>query len=172
MQEYVCGFCFDERLQRVVLIEKAQPAWQAGRLNGVGGKVEPGETAADAMAREFEEEAGVLLRARTVDAERRDQDVWTPFCILTLSEGDDADDAGAGEDRVVFYRAVSTDAVHDVRTVESEPIRRIPVRDILQPGEVREQCLPNLRWLIPLAMDPDETVARARTGGAFPDPAA
>jgi len=166
MQEYVCGFCFDERLKRVVLIEKAQPAWQAGRLNGVGGKVEPGETAADAMAREFEEEAGVFIQAQTLDTERRGQDMWTPFCILTLSEGDD--EAGAGEDRVVFFRAVSSEAVQDVRTVESEPIRRIPVKDVLRPGGVREQCLPNLRWLIPLAMDPDATVARARTGGAFP----
>lgn len=168
MQEYVCGFCFDEPLQRVVLIEKAQPAWQAGRLNGVGGKVEPGETAADAMAREFKEEAGVSLKAQRINAERPIQDAWTPFCILSLKN----DAADAAEDRVVFYRAVSTAAVHDVRTVESEPIRRIPVQDILQPGAVREQCLPNLRWLIPLAMDPDQTVARARTGGAFPRPGA
>jgi 8-oxo-dGTP pyrophosphatase MutT (NUDIX family) len=27
----------------VLLIEKQKPAWQRGKLNGVGGKIEPGE---------------------------------------------------------------------------------------------------------------------------------
>lgn len=59
--EYVVGYCFNDDFSEVVLIEKRKPAWQAGKLNGVGGKVEPGEGIADAMAREFEEEAGVRI---------------------------------------------------------------------------------------------------------------
>src|SRR5690242_14904191 len=59
MQDYVCGFLFSVDRQRVLLIRKRRPAWQAGHLNGVGGKVEPGETLADAMRREFREEAGL-----------------------------------------------------------------------------------------------------------------
>jgi 8-oxo-dGTP pyrophosphatase MutT (NUDIX family) len=43
----------------VVLIRKTKPDWQAGRYNFVGGKVEPGESYALCMVREFEEEAGI-----------------------------------------------------------------------------------------------------------------
>lgn len=56
---YVVGFLFDESRQRVVLIQKTKPAWQAGRFNGVGGKVEPGETELAAIRREFREETGL-----------------------------------------------------------------------------------------------------------------
>ena len=59
MREYVCGFLFSPDRTRVLLIRKRRPAWQAGRLNGVGGKVEPGEAAYEAMCREFREEAGL-----------------------------------------------------------------------------------------------------------------
>ena len=59
MQEYVCGLLFSVDRARVLLIRKRRPAWQAGRLNGVGGKVEPGETVYEAMRREFREEAGL-----------------------------------------------------------------------------------------------------------------
>jgi 8-oxo-dGTP diphosphatase len=59
MQEYACGFLFSVDRERVLLIRKRRPAWQAGKLNGIGGKIEPGETALDAMRREFHEEAGL-----------------------------------------------------------------------------------------------------------------
>lgn len=55
---YVLGFAFSHTMRSVVLIEKLKPDWQAGKLNGVGGKIEPGENAYDAMAREFFEETG------------------------------------------------------------------------------------------------------------------
>src|SRR5271167_3288640 len=58
-KEYVVGFLIDPTLSKVVLIRKVNPEWQRGLLNGVGGKVEPGEDATTAMHREFEEEAGV-----------------------------------------------------------------------------------------------------------------
>lgn len=61
MQHYVCGFLFSPDRSRVLLIRKRRPTWQAGRLNGVGGKVEPGEPLLDAMRREFLEEAGLLI---------------------------------------------------------------------------------------------------------------
>ena len=62
MQQYACGFLFSLDRARVVLIRKRRPAWQEGKLNGVGGKVEAGETALDAMRREFVEEAGIQVR--------------------------------------------------------------------------------------------------------------
>lgn len=59
-QRYVLGFAFNEELDKVLLIEKKQPEWQAGHLNGVGGKFEPGENGVMAMVREFEEEVGII----------------------------------------------------------------------------------------------------------------
>ena len=157
VQTFVCGFCFDDARETVVLIEKQQPAWQAGRLNGVGGKVEPGELPAAAMTREFNEEAGVRLSARGTGPS-----AWTPFCRLSWRGGDGEDDAPG---QVLFFHSISSMAVQEARTMEAEVIRRVPVADVLTPGRVRDRCLPNLRWLIPLALDPDDTVARAQIGG-------
>ena len=59
---YVLGFMFSRDLERVLLIRKNRPAFQAGKFNGIGGKIEgtvkPLETPLQAMVREFEEEAG------------------------------------------------------------------------------------------------------------------
>jgi 8-oxo-dGTP diphosphatase len=41
-----------------MLILKKRPAWQDGLLNGIGGKIEPGETPEAAIQRESFEEAG------------------------------------------------------------------------------------------------------------------
>ncbi|MBN2239449.1 MAG: NUDIX domain-containing protein [Dehalococcoidales bacterium] len=58
--EYVVGFLFDGK-GHVALIRKLRPEWQKGRLNGIGGHIEEGETPQEAMVREFKEEAGVEL---------------------------------------------------------------------------------------------------------------
>lgn len=52
--EYCVGFAFYG--SDVVLIRKARPEFQKGLLNGVGGKIEFGESAVQAMVREFFEE--------------------------------------------------------------------------------------------------------------------
>jgi len=59
MNEYVLGFLFNEPADAVLLMKKLRPEWQAGFLNGIGGKVEPGEPPAGAMVRECEEETGL-----------------------------------------------------------------------------------------------------------------
>jgi hypothetical protein len=38
-QDYVVGFLFRNNLSEVALIKKDRPAWQAGHLNGIGGKL-------------------------------------------------------------------------------------------------------------------------------------
>jgi 8-oxo-dGTP diphosphatase len=60
-RHYVLGFVFDAGGAHVLLIEKARPSWQAGRLNGIGGRIENGEGAFEAMSREMREESGVDL---------------------------------------------------------------------------------------------------------------
>jgi 8-oxo-dGTP pyrophosphatase MutT (NUDIX family) len=58
--EYVTGFAFGCDGNGVLLIRKQKPAWQAGKLNGVGGKVEEFDWClAEAMRREFQEETGI-----------------------------------------------------------------------------------------------------------------
>lgn len=61
MKRYVLGFVFDRRYNNVLLIEKARPNWQAGKLNGLGGKVAEGESPAAAMVRELREETNQML---------------------------------------------------------------------------------------------------------------
>lgn len=65
--EYVLGFAFDNK-DNVVLIQKTKPDYQAGFLNGAGGKVEEFDSSHKAaMCREFEEEVGIRLREEDWD---------------------------------------------------------------------------------------------------------
>jgi 8-oxo-dGTP pyrophosphatase MutT (NUDIX family) len=58
---YVLGFAFTPD-GSVALIRKIKPEWQAGKLNGVGGKIEDWDPSdVHAMTREFQEETGVFL---------------------------------------------------------------------------------------------------------------
>jgi 8-oxo-dGTP pyrophosphatase MutT (NUDIX family) len=50
-----CGFY----PERVLLIEKNRPDFQRGRFNLIGGKIEEGETWAEAALRELQEESGL-----------------------------------------------------------------------------------------------------------------
>lgn len=60
MINYVLGFLFDREGELVWLIKKSRgPANLIGKYNGIGGKVESGETPEEAMHREGKEEAGV-----------------------------------------------------------------------------------------------------------------
>jgi 8-oxo-dGTP diphosphatase len=106
MQGFVCGFMYSPDRSRVLLIRKNRPAWQAGKLNGVGGKIEPGETPAQAIRREFREEAGL------------DVGDWQE--VLTL----------AGPDwHAHFYRTFSDVAAARATTdeaLEVHPVRPLP----------------------------------------------
>lgn len=61
MKQQVLGFLMSRDRRRVALIKKKRPEWMAGKLNGIGGTVEDGESAAEAMSREFREETGVTI---------------------------------------------------------------------------------------------------------------
>lgn len=125
-QHYVAGFRIDPEARTVVLIRKGKPEWQKGRLNGVGGKIEPTEVAPYAMRREFREEAGVDIAD------------WDMFAVVQGLWGS-----------VSFLRSFGPTS--GVRTMESEPIE---VHDLERVPW--DQCLPNLSWLLPLALYIDD----------------
>lgn len=56
-ESFVVGFMVDD-MRRVVLLRKAYPPHMAGRLTGIGGLLEPGESVLEAMHREWGEETG------------------------------------------------------------------------------------------------------------------
>lgn len=137
---YVCGFLFSPDRSLVLLIRKHRPAWQAGKLNGIGGKIEPGETPRQAMAREFAEEAGVPI------------DGWREGVILEGSPTAFDPDGWRGH----FFAAFATpEEWAAVKTVTDECVERHPVRAL------PEEVIPNLRWIIPLLLDDEHAIARA-----------
>jgi 8-oxo-dGTP diphosphatase len=126
-REWVVGFLYDFDAERVVLIRKKRPEWQAGKLNGVGGKIEPGETPDDAMRREFYEETGQMVLS------------WQRFASLRWE----------GEQGVVhFFRSFAYRSILDAcRSVTDEEVWTMAPHDVaLWPSNY----IPNLRWLIPL----------------------
>lgn len=122
MKTYVAGFLFDAEYEHVALIRKEKPEWQKGRLNGIGGKIEPGEASPDAMRREFLEETGM------------DVSNWNRFIKLS-GEGYTVD----------FYYAVGNP--WDVTTTTDEQVGCYQVSELTQLNTI-----PNLQWLIPMAM--------------------
>lgn len=121
---YVLGFAFYRDSRKVVLIRKIKPAWQCGKLNGVGGKIERGEHCNDAMAREFKEETGC-------DTFCTD---WVKFTELHFS------------DAIVYCFATSLPYHKRVATTTEEKILVCSVDDL------PEDLLPNLAWLLPMAL--------------------
>ena len=59
----VLGFVFNKDLSKVLLVNRqnAKQEWQNGLDNGLGGKVEAGESSLKAMKREFLEESGFAI---------------------------------------------------------------------------------------------------------------
>jgi 8-oxo-dGTP diphosphatase len=119
---YVVGFMFSERLQTVLLIRKTKPAWQAGMLNGVGGKIESGELPIDAMIREFEEETGLRYRS------------WLQFHRERFRNG-----------MVVHFFAAASLEIDKARSTTEEEIA------IVSADRLPSIVIYNLHYLVPMA---------------------
>jgi 8-oxo-dGTP diphosphatase len=126
--DYVLALLFTADGREVVLVRKTRPAWQAGRINALGGKLRNGETLRDAARREVREEAGV------------DVDGWEEFLVW-----------GDPEYRLRAVRAFD-DAARRARTAEDQDVFLANVTGL--PLDV----IDNLRWIIPLALDRDVAV--------------
>jgi 8-oxo-dGTP diphosphatase len=130
-KEYTLGFLFSEDRQTVALIKKSKPDWQKGNLNGIGGKCE--ETDYDqftTMRREFKEETGVEI----------EESQWSHFATIE----------GALEWTVYVFKAFS-DQIFNLKTTTEEEVTIIKVSSL-----ENYKHIPNLSWLIPMALDQDD----------------
>lgn len=125
MSLYVVGFLFQDKTYSspVTLIEKNRPDWQAGMLNGVGGKIEADESALDAMEREFREETGVETKG-----------AWRQFLQMDFPEA-----------KLYFYVGAMT---HRPVSLTDEPVGVYTPAEIMVSGH---RLIENLHWIIPLA---------------------
>ena len=137
-QLYVLGFLFTDDFSHVLLQLKNRPAFAAGKLNGVGGKVKETEPPEYAMHREWYEETG-----------ERDIRPWVEFAHV------------AGPDFYVICYRTCADYRHDMLRV---PYLTNPPDDprfeelhMLRTSEVMAmhngETMANLRVLLALAMD-------------------
>ena len=126
MKTYTVGFIFNPDFSKVLLVEKNRPDWQKGKLNGVGGKIEPGEESSACIAREVFEETS--LKTRPED--------WTFVGEMKTADW-----------RVDVYTMIHRGDLGDAKTVTDEKIEWNSAKPL------PERALSNLRWLVPLSMD-------------------
>lgn len=126
MRFSTAGFIFNKRLDKVLLVHKLAPHWQAGKLNGIGGKVEIGESSLDCIVREIKEETGI-------ETEKQN---WK-FVGSNHGTTWHAD----------FYGYVYEGPTFTARVFEKEKIEWFPV------SSLPKNIMPNLAWLIPMAKD-------------------
>lgn len=128
MKEYACGFAFD-RLDHntVLLIRKLRPKEMYMRLNGVGGKVEEGESPLQCMHREFQEEVGLTGGN------------WRHFATLLCPLYNEPA-------RIWFFTCDNLDIYQAVQMEDERPMR-VDTNFVLP-----DTAIDNLNWLIPMAL--------------------
>lgn len=128
MKEFCLGFAFptvELSREEVVLIRKEKPDFQKGKLNGIGGKVENGETGVGAMVREFREETGVDTLAEE----------WKHVCTFII------------EDCHIHVFTSNHCRFGACRTMEEEQIMIRQVSSLWSYYKME-----NLGWLVPMCL--------------------
>lgn len=135
----VIGFLYNESRDSVALIRKQRPEWQAGLLNGIGGKVEKNEAVYFTMIREFSEEAGVVIKD------------WELFCTIISPEYE-----------LYCYRSFG-----DLKKVKcmTDEIVELHYLSAIH----RLETIPNLKWLVPLGANRDNITVSAKGSLTLPE---
>ena len=126
MKTYTLGFIYKREFSEVLLMHKNRPNWQVGKLNGVGGRINPNEESIDCIVREVQEETGV----------KTEKEDWTYFGEIRSSDW-----------RVDLYALVYIGRGDDFSTTTDEKVEWFRV------DSLPDNILKNLRWMIPLAID-------------------
>lgn len=127
--QYTVAFIFSRSPSgqlKVLLIRKNRPEWQTGKLNGIGGKVEESDPCPTyGCDREILEETGLRLP-------------WIQH-VATMN--------GKSCEIWFFAYEISWELFISARALTDEVLKVCDVDDL--PPDV----IPNLRWLIPLALN-------------------
>lgn len=126
---YSLGFCFMHDFSHVALIRKTKPDWQKGKLNGVGGACDDGETLQYTMWREWNEETGRQSCESDwkLAIECRGEDYIIGVFSYRLRPHDTLPAFKSTDEQVAWYMT------HSINS--------------------REDIVPNIRWMIPLCLD-------------------
>ena len=126
MRNYTLGFIFTPALDRVLLVHKMSPEWQAGKINGIGGKIEEGENPLACIVREVQEETGLVTNPdQWIFLGEMGSDAWHMDVFTLMYSGDMGDAKSADKERVEWFDT-----------------RALP-----------QNIISNLSWLVPLALD-------------------
>lgn len=143
MPRYVLGFLFTPDCKHVVLVRPLAPAPGAGKLNGIGGKLGPGENERAGVGREFLEQTGVSIAP--ID--------WRPVARLW------------GRNYEILGFSAFSEAARNVKSISGDPINLLPIRhDFFQ-----EDGALGLSWVIAAALDPHKPVLDIRVRDGDPD---
>lgn len=126
MKKYTVGFIFDKELEKVLLVHKTAPEWQVGLINGVGGKMEEGESGIDCIVREIKEETNLDV------------------------EKDSVHFVGALTEPLAYVEVfgyIYEGELFEAYVFEKEKIEWFAVKDL------PKNMITNLNWLIPLTLE-------------------
>lgn len=119
---------FNAQLTQVLLIRKQKPVHHAGKLNGLGGKVEPAESHRRGVCREVAEEAGLVVPARQ----------WRRFGTIKWT---------------VWQVSLWTVQLTAAQEKQLPPQFADPAVGWYPVDQLPSTVVANLHWLIPLALD-------------------
>lgn len=123
---FVVGLAFCPNYKEVVLVETKSPHPGSVYLNGPKGVILRGESQVRAMVRVFAEQTGII----TCESE------WACFAILTDN---------AGNETNFFY--------HTFVGRMPSPVISAGMQTMVAPMETMQSWYPNLRWLVPMALN-------------------
>lgn len=142
---YVLGFAFNKTKDKVLLIKKEKKEgkkenWQAGFFNGLGGKIEAFENfPIEAMVREFKEECNIS----TLETD------WKQYATIQNSFF-----------HVTCFFSV-LDNIENFEILTNEKVYSVEISSLFK--EQFKNCLSNLIWLIPMALESIEQPLQSDT---------